>query len=77
MYVGLRALLIHKGTKHGTVTGALSIRLRALLIHKGTKHSWYILSLHYRLRALLIHKGTKLRLRLLQKILLFESFVNS
>ena len=39
MYVGLRALLIHKGTKHTATDSRSSERLRALLIHKGTKLS--------------------------------------
>ena len=73
----LRALLIHKGTKHLLVCLLIQIGLRALLIHKGTKPEMLSAKPSLGLRALLIHKGTKLRLRLLQKILLFESFVNS
>ena len=36
-HYGLRALLIHKGTKHETLSGREDLGLRALLIHKGTK----------------------------------------
>ncbi|MED9931217.1 MAG: hypothetical protein UE851_09210 [Lachnospiraceae bacterium] len=35
---GLRALLIHKGTKQLGRVKQDKISLRALLIHKGTKH---------------------------------------
>ena len=37
MRLRLRALLIHKGTKHSKVFCVANQRLRALLIHKGTK----------------------------------------
>ena len=70
-------MLIHKGTKPKQKEQIPDFGLRALLIHKGTKLIFIDLNLIISLRALLIHKGTKLRLRLLQKILLFESFVNS
>ena len=35
--IGLRALLIHKGTKQMFRQWLKDFRLRALLIHKGTK----------------------------------------
>ena len=34
---GLRALLIHKGTKLAQIKQEIRLCLRALLIHKGTK----------------------------------------
>ena len=39
MRMGLRALLIHKGTKLTSKFVKILVGLRALLIHKGTKHS--------------------------------------
>ena len=38
MQQGLRALLIHKGTKRSDFMIGYAAGLRALLIHKGTKH---------------------------------------
>ena len=57
---GLRALLIHKGTKLLYIWLLYIYRLRALLIHKGTKHVQQCDEKISSLRALLIHKGTKL-----------------
>ena len=57
---GLRALLIHKGTKLAQIKQEIRLCLRALLIHKGTKPVACWNRSYMGLRALLIHKGTKL-----------------
>ena len=57
---GLRALLIHKGTKQKKLFRRRFYSLRALLIHKGTKLVQGLSHSRLCLRALLIHKGTKL-----------------
>ena len=59
MFHGLRALLIHKGTKRLYINKKAQIGLRALLIHKGTKLDELGKVDINGLRALLIHKGTK------------------